>query len=962
MSTILQNTSKRDHLIAIEHEIQVQWEESKVFESNPNDKPKYMATFPYPYMNGKLHLGHVFTISKADFTVAYKAMKGFNVLFPFGFHCTGMPIVAASGKLQRELNELGFEKLKDIVLNPHKYLESESSVNPEQKKKLELKQGNAKYQFEILYSMGIDLKEIPKFIDPYYWCTFFPPLATKDLKLFGCHVDWRRSFITTDANPHYDAFVRWQFNKLKALGKIKFGLRYTIWSPFDNQPCMDHDRSSGEGVGPLEYVGIKIKLVKPTFALSALLASHNSSKLPVYFIAATLRPETMYGQTNCFVGTALTYNAYLMDNQIYICTERSALNMSFQGHCEAGKPQSIFSVNGGDLIGSELKAPLSKYDTVYMLPLNNVLANKGTGIVTSVPSDSPDDYIMLMDIKRKLDYYKCKEEWLRDPVPIINTPISQLVAIDSCTKFKVKSPNDKDQLVKAKEMAYKLGFYSGVMLTGKYCNKTVSECKALVKQDLISDNLAFVYCEPESKIVSRSGDECVVNLCDQWYLDYGEEEWKLKTAKLLEQMECYHPETRHLFDSTLDWLNQWACARSFGLGTKLPWDTQFLVESLSDSTIYMAYYTICHLFKEYDIKANELTDSVFEFIFGDSDSSTVDPKFQCFRQQFEYYYPFDLRVSGKDLVPNHLTFCIYNHAALFPPRFWPKSIRSNGHLLLNSNKMSKSTGNFLTLNDCLLKYGSDATRFTLADAGDLVEDANFQESTANSVILRLFTQLEWTSNMLSITFTTGNSSNASKVIEKLFIQNVYYLCSRCDDSFNKLMFKNALKYGFYELQELRDWYMNSCNLLDLPVNSSTIHEFIRLQCLVMAPITSHLSEYIWRNLLKNPTSVINETFPNPEFSQSSVNEYMYIKSTIHDIRSQEATDIKRSKEARQGGTRVLYLYYTTEYPKWQIDGIDVLKETFKNGEFDNSESMLLGKRGFLKNKKMMPFVQQIKVI
>ena len=33
----------------------------------------------------------------------------------------------------------------------------------------------------------------------------------------------------------------------------------------------------------------------------------------------------------------------------------------------------------------------------------------------------------------------------------------------------------------------------------------------------------------------------------------------------------------------------------FALGTKLPWDTQYLIESLSDSTIYNAYYTIAHL-------------------------------------------------------------------------------------------------------------------------------------------------------------------------------------------------------------------------------------------------------------------------------------------------------------------------------------------------------------------------------
>jgi leucyl-tRNA synthetase len=45
----------------------------------------------------------------------------------------------------------------------------------------------------------------------------------------------------------------------------------------------------------------------------------------------------------------------------------------------------------------------------------------------------------------------------------------------------------------------------------------------------------------------------------------------------------------------LDWLKEWGCSRTAGLGTELPWDDQFIVESLSDSTIYMAYYTVAHM-------------------------------------------------------------------------------------------------------------------------------------------------------------------------------------------------------------------------------------------------------------------------------------------------------------------------------------------------------------------------------
>jgi len=59
------------------------------------------------------------------------------------------------------------------------------------------------------------------------------------------------------------------------------------------------------------------------------------------------------------------------------------------------------------------------------------------------------------------------------------------------------------------------------------------------------------------------------------------------------------------------------------------------------------------------------------------------------RHEFQYWYPVDLRVSGKDLIQNHLTYFLYNHTAIWPdqPELWPQGIRANGHLLLNSAKV-----------------------------------------------------------------------------------------------------------------------------------------------------------------------------------------------------------------------------------------------------------------------------------
>jgi leucyl-tRNA synthetase len=166
--------------------------------------------------------------------------------------------------------------------------------------------------------------------------------------------------------------------------------------------------------------------------------------------------------------------------------------------------------------------------------------------------------------------------------------------------MKIQSQNDRDKLLEAKEKIYTKSFYDGILLVGKHANTKVSEAKKLVRDDLITDGLACAYYEPEGKVISRSNDECVVSLVDQWFLDYGNETWKQEAKRALDQMNVYHTETRNQFEAVLGWLHEHACSRSYGLGTRLPWDEQYLIESLSDSTIYMAYYTVSHLLQARD--------------------------------------------------------------------------------------------------------------------------------------------------------------------------------------------------------------------------------------------------------------------------------------------------------------------------------------------------------------------------
>lgn len=69
---------------------------------------------------------------------------------------------------------------------------------------------------------------------------------------------------------------------------------------------------------------------------------------PVYLVAATLRPETMYGQTNCWVRPDMRYVAVpTKSGEVFVCTARAAKNMSFQGFTQAdGKFDVLVELTG----------------------------------------------------------------------------------------------------------------------------------------------------------------------------------------------------------------------------------------------------------------------------------------------------------------------------------------------------------------------------------------------------------------------------------------------------------------------------------------------------------------------------------------------------------------------------------------------------------------------------------------
>lgn len=801
------------------------WEESKVFEPEiDKNKKKFFATFPYPYINLFPHIGHFYSLMRDEAYVRYKRMQGFNVLFPQAWHCTGSPMVNAALRVQ------------------------EGEEN----------------QINTLKKMGFSDKEIKKFTEPKHWIDVFSKGWQEDLTKAGISIDWRRNFITTSLNPHYNKFIEWQFRKLKQKGCVKKGKKPVIWCERCNQAIGDHARVKGEGETPQEYTIIKLK------------------KDDLYVCCASLRPETIYGQTNVWIDPDTEYSVIKVNNkEEWIVSKPCVEKLKLQDY----KIKQVGKTHGKDLIGEYCRAPGVDRE-VIILPSNFCDPNVGTGIVTSVPSDAPDDYIGLKDLwenKQECAKYGLDPDEIRkiNIIPIIKTKEwGDKGAVKIVQQMKIENQNQRKKLEKARKIIYKAGYHTGVMNNncGPYAGLKVEEAKEKMKQSLLESNNANLMYEPTGTIVCRCMNQAKVKIVsNQWFLTYGDEKWKTKAYDCLNQMTLYPEKSRTQFNYVIDWLNDWACTHESKteLGTPLPWDKKWVVESLSDSTMYMAYYTIAHKIK--DINPKKINDSFFDYIFQGKDVECKISKklMQELRQEFEYWYPLDFRGSGKDLIQNHMTFLIFIHTAMFPKKHWPKSFGVNGWVTVDGNKMSKSLGNVIPVRKMVNKFGADASRFTVLNGGEGLDDANWDSDLAKSMKIKIQALLGF------CTKHYNKGTDQQREIDEWMESTLNRIIKQTTQAMEKTFFRSALQLSYFELQRSVKWYLQRCTA----PNKKVMNHVIETQILLLAPITPFFAEEAWEKIGKKP---FVSTAKWPEFDKSKINKDVelaedIIKSTREDI-------------------------------------------------------------------------------
>ena len=662
-------------------------------------------------------------------------------------------------------------------------------------------------------SLYRDLYKVPPevleaFTDPLAIVRHFSDEYQRVMSECGISIDWRRRFTTVD--PQYSRFIEWQWKHLGEGGHVVKGAHPVRYCPQCDNPVGDHDLLEGD----------KAEILKFT-----LVMFHWKDLL---IPTATLRPETIYGVTNLWINPDVTYVRAKVDGMTWIISREAALKISLQDHTV----EICDEIEGTSLIDQVVSHPLC--GEIPILPARFVDPDMASGIVMSVPAHAPFDYIALRDLQLDGRYTGIT------PVPLIMVPgYGTLPAKDAVDRAGITNQDDPRMDTLTQEV-YSAEFGSG-RLYEQYGGEPVKVARDSVAARMVEQYGSIPMYEFDTRsVVCRCGGQVLVKILhDQWFLQYSDAAWKSQVSALLEQMSLVPPEVRAEFERTVDWLKDWACTRKVGLGTRLPWDPAWLIEPLSDSTVYMAYYTIAHHLKAFS--PDVLTPDVFDYIFLGRETPTLPEreKLDAMRKEFLFWYPYDFRFSAKDLISNHLTFQLFHHVAIFPKPLLPQGMVVFGMGLLNGAKMSSSKGNVFLLEDALHEFGADTIRMFLVGSAEPWQDFDWR----NELVTSTRRQIE---RFMSTVEESHTATGTPDELDRWLASRLQGHITRMTEALERFQTRQALQEAFYGIESDLRWYRK--RLPEGSAGSRYLAEFCSVWVRLLAPVIPFSCEYLWKKL------------------------------------------------------------------------------------------------------------------
>ncbi|SMD31157.1 leucyl-tRNA synthetase [Picrophilus oshimae DSM 9789] len=701
-------------------------------------------------------------------------------------------------------------------------------------------------------------KLIESFKEPENIANYFADKIIKDFTSLGYSIDWTRRF--TSADPDYQEIVKWQFNKLKELKLIKQGNYPILYSVKDENAVGEDDIKDGDvdKVTIEEYTG--------------LILENDDFNL----IAASVRPETIFGITNAWISNS-KYSIFEYKNKYYAVSKEAYTKLSYQYDIKFVK-----DIEPGEITSRKFRVPLlNEYINVYIADF--VDPDNATGVVYSVPGHAIYDYYYVKRLG-------------------INVKIKKVIAIDniSVEKLLEKYGSDEKSLKEATQELYKSEFYNGLLInSGDYSGLSVQEAREKIKNDLIRSGNAIIIYETSRKAITRSGSKVIVAVINgQWFIDYSQPWLKERTHKMIDAMSFYPEFYRKIMGDAIDWLRERPCARRRGIGTRLPFDSSWVIESLSDSTIYMVGYTNLKYLRNIYNELKCIPDDVLDFVYLNKDFPENYKKFkndiEMARNEFNYWYGVDLRITAPPHISNHLSFYLMNHAAIFDEEKYPKGLMISGLVISNGAKISKSKGNVISLLKIKEKYSADIYRLFVAVGADISSLLDWNEKDLSAVIKRYESFIDIMNKF--------EFKNDDGFIYKWFLSRFY---SNLNDYFNLMSsykIRDAYISIFYNV-------LNDIKHLELrhgDVNAA-VSMIIRDWLIALSPVIPHTCEEYWHRYIED--SFVSLKTINKDIKERIDNYIIesenYLENIINDIR-----EIQRA--ARISGKTALITVYGDE--------------------------------------------------
>lgn len=827
----------------IETKWQERWYSEGIHESEVSSRPKYMIIFAYPGVTGYLHVGHMRGYTYVDAISRYKRMTGYNVLFPVGTHATGNGAISLANRVRdRERSTISY-----------------------------------------LLSNGCPEEKLPDLETPMGVVDFFNDVYINQYwKRFGFLADWRR--FTCTLYPDYKRFIQWQFFKLMKRGLL-------IQKPYFAPACVE--------CGPVAIDASETDLQKGGRAEinEYTLLKFSSGELTL--IAATLRPETVYGQTNFWVNPDIDYAKVRKEDEIWVISPQAFDKMKYQ----MDDLELLGPIPGRDLVGLKCVAPVIKRE-ILVLPARFCDPNVGSGLVTSVPSDAPDDWISLKEIQEDIDLLRefnldLDEVRAIKPIPIIDSKgFGPFPAAEIIEKMSIEVSDDP-RLEEAKKIVYKAGYHTGRMNEncGEFAGMRVEEAKEHIREMMIELGDAEMFYDLSEEVICRCGKPVVIKkVPDQWFIDYGNRELTENSKDHALGMQIMPADYLSNIQGVLDWFRERACVRQGNwLGTTFPFDDRWIIEAISDSTLYPIYYLISRYANDGLIEEEQMTEEFFDFVFlgvGDIEEVSKNTGVEAallrkMRDEVEYWYPLDINLGGKEHMTVHFPAFLMNHVAILPREDWPRGIFVNWYITGKLGKISKSKGGAEPIPDAAERFGVDTLRLYYAHIAAPHADVEWDEEAVENYRARL-ERIQRISNEL-VSLPKGEESS----IDRWLLSKANSRMTQVLEGMEEYDLRRLANEVYFEMTNDIRWYTRRGGN-----NGSVARKLLDIWVPLMTPITPHIAEEIWSSMGNEglvsteliPEVNMAETFPGVEKAEEFLKEVM---SDINEIL--RVTGIKPSR-------------------------------------------------------------------